>query len=50
MSTISSFTSIENKYDIYRRKDCMKTFWVSLREHAMKIINSKKTRNKIINK
>ena len=26
MSTISSFRSIENKYDVYRGKDCMKNF------------------------
>ena len=26
MSTISSFKSIENKYDVYRGKDCMKKF------------------------
>ena len=26
MSTISSLRSIENKHDIYRGKDCMKTF------------------------
>ena len=38
MSSISSFTSIENKHDVYRRKDCMKKLCESLREHAMKII------------
>ena len=27
MSTISSLRSIENKHDIYRGKDCMKTFY-----------------------
>ena len=26
MSTISSFTNIENKHDVYRGKDCMKKF------------------------
>ena len=26
MSTISSFRSIENKYDLYRGKDCIKRF------------------------
>ena len=41
MSTISSFKNIENKHDVYRGKDCMKTFCGSLREHAMKITNSK---------
>ena len=42
MSTISSFRSIENKHDVYRGKDCMKKFFESLREHAMKIVNFKK--------
>ena len=42
MSTISSFRSIENKHDIYRGKNCMKTFCKFLREHAMKMINFKK--------
>ena len=32
----------ENKYNVYRRKDCMKKFSESLRDHAMKIINFKK--------
>ena len=40
MSTISSFKGIENKHDVHR---------VSLREHAMKIINFK-NKNEIINK
>ena len=39
MSTISSFRSIENKHDVHRNKDFMKKFCVSLREHAIKIIN-----------
>ena len=42
MSTILSFKSIENKYDVYRGKDCLKKFCQSLREHAMEIINLKK--------
>ena len=41
MSTISLFRNIENKHDVYRGKDCMKTFCEFLREHAMKIINFK---------
>ena len=32
MSTISAFDHIENKYTLYRGKDCMKTFCESLRE------------------
>ena len=50
MSTISSFRSIENKHDIYRGKNCMKKFCEFLREHAMKMINFKKKKNKVINK
>ena len=38
MSTISSVRSIENKYDVYRGKDCMKKFCEFLRKHVMKII------------
>ena len=40
MPAISSFRSIKNKHDIYRGKDCMRRLCESLREHAMKIINS----------
>ena len=36
MSAVSSFRSIENKHDVYRGKDCIKTFCRYLREHAMK--------------
>ena len=42
MSTISTFRSIENKYDVYRGKNCMKKFCELLREHPVKIINFKK--------
>ena len=49
MSTISSFRSIENNRDVYRGKDCKKNFCEYLRQHAMKMINFKKT-NEIINK
>ena len=49
MSKLSSFTSIENKHDVYRGKDCTKKFCEFLREHAMKIILKKK-KNEIINK
>ena len=37
MSTILSFKNIENRHDVNRGKDCMKKFFESLREHAMKI-------------
>ena len=33
MSTISSFNSMKNKYDVCRGKDGMKTFCESLRAH-----------------
>ena len=39
MSVISSLRSIEDKHDVYRRRDCLKKFCEFLREHAMKIIN-----------
>ena len=42
ISTISSFVKIENKHDVYRGKDCMKTFCEFLREQAMKIIFKRK--------
>ena len=48
MSTLSSFRSIENKYDVYRGKDCMKKFCEFLREHAMKIINFEKQKMKLL--
>ena len=48
MFTVSSFRSIESKHDVYRGKECMKTFCESLREHAMKIINFKKKKKKEI--
>ena len=50
MSTISSFRSIENKHDVYRGKDCMKKFCESLTEYAMKIINFKKKKMKLLTK
>ena len=50
MSTISSFRSIENKHDMYRGKDCMKKLCEFLREHAMKIINFKKKKRKLLTK
>ena len=50
MSTISSFRSIENKHDVYRGKDCMRTFCEFLIEHAMKIFNFKNKRMKLLTK
>ena len=50
MSKVSSFKSIENKHDVYIGKDCMEKFCPSLREHAMKIINFKKKKMKLLTK
>ena len=50
MSTICLFRSIENKYNLYRGKDCMKKFCEFLREHAMKIINFKKKKMNLLTK
>ena len=49
MSTISSFRNIENKHDLYRAKDCMKTFCEFSREQALKTINFKKKKMKLKN-
>ena len=50
MFTISSIKSIENKHDVYSGKDCLKKFGESLREHAMKMINFKKKKLKLLPK
>ena len=50
MSTTSSFRIIENKYDVYGGKDCMKKFCESLRDNTMKIINFKKKKMKLLTK
>ena len=50
MSAISPFRSIENKHNVYRGKDCIKTFSEFLREHAMKTINFKKKEMKLLAK
>ena len=42
MSTIWGFDHIEDKHTLYRKKDCMKKFWESLREHARSIIDFEK--------
>ena len=47
MSTISSFTSIESKHDVYRSKNCLNKFCESLSEHARKTINFKKKKLKL---
>ena len=50
VSTILSFKSTENKHDVSRGEDCMRRFCESLREHAMKIINSKNKKIKLLTK
>ena len=50
VSTLSSFRSIENMHDVYRAKDCMKKFSESLRKHAMKIIDFKNKKMKLLTK
>ena len=50
MSTISSFKNIENNHDIYRGKNCMKTFYESLREITMKLFNFKNKKMKLLTK
>ena len=50
MSAITSFKSIENKHDIYKSKDFIKKVCETLREHAMKIINFKKKKMKLLTK
>ena len=50
MSTIFLLWSIENKHDVHRGKDCMKTFCEFIREHAMKKLYFKKKKNEVVNK
>ena len=42
ISTIWTFSGIENKYKIYRGEDCMKKSCEYLIDHAMKIANFEK--------
>ena len=48
MSKISSFKSMENKHDVCRGYNCIKKFSEVLREYAMKIINFKKKKMKLL--
>ena len=50
MSTISSFRSIEKKHDVYRGKDCIRKFYESLREDAMKKLILKRNKMKLLTK
>ena len=42
VSTILAFDNIENKHSLYRGEDCMKNCCISLREHAINVINFEK--------
>ena len=42
MSTIWAFDHIENKYTLFRSKDCLKKFCESIREHVNNIIDFEK--------
>ena len=48
MSTIYSFRIIEYKYVVYRGKDCMKRFSEFFRKHAMKIIDFKNIKMRLL--
>ena len=50
MFKISSFKCIGNKNNVYRGKDCVKSFCESLAEHSMKITNFKKKKMKLLTK
>ena len=50
MSIISSFRSRGNKYNAYRGEDCTKNFCEFFKEHAMKIINLKKKKMRLLTK
>ena len=45
-----SFDASKNKFDFYKRKDCMEKFCKDLKEYALKIINYEKKRNDTINR
>ena len=42
MSITWAFDNIQNKYSLYRGKDCIRKFCSSLREHATKTIDFEK--------
>ena len=46
MFTYCSFDITKNKLDYFRGKNCMKNFWLNLKEHATKIINYGKKKKK----
>lgn len=48
MSMTCALDDIENKHDVYRGKDFMKTFYESSNKLAMKIVNFEKKRKMIL--
>ena len=50
MSTIWAFDHIENKHTLDRRKDSMKKFYESLREHTKNVNDFEKKKNVTVNK
>ena len=42
MFTVWMFDGVKNKHDVYQGEDSMKKFCLSLKEHAMEIINFEK--------
>ena len=42
ISTIWLFNDIENKHEVYRSKDLIKTFFESLKKHVVNTINLEK--------
>ena len=50
MSAIWGFDRIEDKHTLYHRKDCMKKFCTSLKEHAKNIIDFQKKKMLLLTK
>ena len=46
MSTTLAFDHIENKHTLYRKKDCMKKFCKSMKEHAQNVVSFEKNKMK----
>ena len=50
MSVIWKFDRIENKHTLYRRNNCMRNFYESLREYTKNITNFEKNKNVTVQK
>ena len=48
MSASLALDGIENNYDVYKGRDCMKKFCECLKKQARKIINFKKKKIKLL--